>query len=145
MPKKKKSSKNASNTSGQTISKRDVVFKTDMEEYGKITKLLGNSRLIIMLPDGGEIMGIIPGRFRKRCWMAVNDIVLVSKREFQERKVDVVHRYEKDEPHRLFTLGEIPSFFVDGTSTENDTGVFIVEEDEADVIIPINDIDFDDI
>ena len=118
-----------------------------MEEYGKVTKVLGNKRLMIILPDGTEIMGIIPGRFRKNCWIGLGDVVLVSRRDFQESKVDVVHKYEKDEPHRLLTVGEIPLFFVDGTSASenniNDSSLLIIGEDETEQTD--DKIDFDDI
>ena len=147
MAKKKKSSKNASNTSSEITSKRALIFKVDMEEYGKVTKVLGNKRLMITLPDGTEIMGIIPGRFRKNCWIGLGDVVLVSRRDFQESKVDVVHKYEKDEPHRLLTVGEIPLFFVDGTSASenniNDSSLLIIGEDETEQTD--DKIDFDDI
>jgi translation initiation factor 1A len=77
----------------------------------------------------------------------LGDIVLVSRRDFQESKVDVVHKYEKDEPHRLLTVGEIPSFFVDGTSHSenniNDSSLLVIGEDEDDQTD--DKINFDDI
>jgi len=140
---KNTSSKNKKSSSQVSTSKRELMFKTDMEEYAKISKMLGNSRVMVILPDQSEVMGIIPGRFRKRCWMGVNDIVLVSRRDFQDAKVDIVYKYENDEPNRLLKYAEIPGFFIDDTlSTDNnniDSLIITNEEDDN------TEVNFDDI
>ena len=78
--KKCKKGKNGK-TAGEPAEKRLLVMKEDMEEYAKILKPLGDRRMTVVLPDSSESMAIIPGRFRKRCWMLVGDLVLVSRRE----------------------------------------------------------------
>jgi translation initiation factor 1A len=140
---KNTSSKNKKGGSQVSTSKRELMFKTDMEEYAKISKMLGNSRVMVILPDSSEIMGIIPGRFRKRCWMAVNDIVLISRRDFQDAKVDIVYKYENDEPNRLLKYAEIPGFFVDDTlSTDNNNidGLIITNEEDDNIEVNFDDI-----
>ena len=112
---KKKSKKNKKKT--QPSVKRNLVFKTFQEEYAVITKKLGDRRMMVKMPDmGAEIMAIIPGRFRKRCWFDIGDLCLVSQREFQENKVDIVHKYTPDERRELCRLGEIPSTFVSASA-----------------------------
>ena len=68
MPGKKtlKSKKKGGNKSGQDENIRDIEFKQDMEEYGKVMRLLGDRKILIKLPDCSEIMGVIPGKFRKK-------------------------------------------------------------------------------
>ena len=112
---KKKSKKNKKKT--QPSVKRNLVFKTFQEEYAVITKKLGDRRMMVKMPDmGAEIMAIIPGRFRKRCWFDIGDLCLVSQREFQENKVDIVYKYTPDERRELCRLGEIPATFVSASA-----------------------------
>ncbi len=119
MAKKKKSKKKKKKVSGEV--KRDLVFKTFQEEYGLITKKLGDRRVLVQLAcGGGEIMGLIPGRFRRRCWFDIGDLCLVSHREFQEKKVDILYKYTPEEMRRLTALGEISSKFNSSATHEEE-------------------------
>ena len=103
------------------VKKRVLQIKDDFEDYAKITKMLGDRRVLLKLPDTSELIGIIPGRFRKRCWMKVGNIVLVSIREFQKDKVDIIHKYDDSEIKILVKQLEIPQFFInDSESSKND-------------------------
>jgi translation initiation factor 1A len=93
--------------------KRSLVYKDDMQEYGMMTKMLGGQRIMVMLVDKTEIMAVIPGRFRKRCWMKAGDTLIVSRREFQESKWDVCYKYNEDEVRIMVKKDELPSFFLD--------------------------------
>lgn len=137
MPKKggKKNGKGS-----QITEKRPITLRGEMEEYAKIMKSLGDRRMTVVLPDSSEILALIPGRFRKRCWINVGDIVLISRREFQDTKVDIVHKYNSDELRKLFKKGEIPAFFLEAEATHDendDCGITIEnidEEDEEEVV-----------
>tara|TARA_Y100000389_G_scaffold204807_2_gene259803 strand:+ start:2357 stop:2770 length:414 start_codon:yes stop_codon:yes gene_type:complete len=112
---KKKSKKNKKKT--QPSVKRNLVFKTFQEEYAVVTKKLGDRRMMVKMADmGTETMGIIPGRFRKRCWFDIGDLCLVSQREFQDNKVDIVYKYTPDERRELCRVGEIPPAFVSASA-----------------------------
>ena len=116
MPKKKKG--NYKKKKGDTV-KRELITKTHLEEYAKISKLLGNKRVTAIFPDQKKILARIPGRF-KRCRMMPDDIVLVSYREFEDNKYDIIHKYNIDEVTKLFKQDEIPQFFLDsGHSCED--------------------------
>ncbi len=136
MPKKKKSGKNSKNKNGSSPSaKRALEFKGDLQEYVVMTKMLGDRRIMVKLPDGSEMLAIIPGRFRKRCWMKAGDVLLASYREFQDNKLDIVYKYDMDEARQLARYQEITSFFLDaanGTTDagEEDIGVTFGNEDE---------------
>ena len=130
---KKKSSKNAkSKNNNQVQLKRPLLLKEDFQEYAKIDKNLGDRRLIVLLPNKKEMLAIIPGRFRKRCWMAVGDVILVSRREFQADKLDVIHKYNTEEIQKLVKTFEVPGFFLDGCveAKNEDSGILIEEESE---------------
>ena len=150
MPGKKtlKSKKKGGNKSGQDEHIRDLEFKQEMEEYAKVMRLLGDRKILIKLPDGSEIMGVIPGKFRKKIWIAVDDVILVSRREYQQDKVDIIYKYVDKEIRHLIQYQEIPSSFgksaalMEGdTTTNNDTvpddGFTFQEEEEV--------VNFDDI
>lgn len=54
------------------------------EKYGKIVKLLGDCRIGVETPDNCSYICHIPGKFRKRVWMKIGDIVLFSLRPFDK-------------------------------------------------------------
>ena len=140
MVKKKKRGKNSKNK-GKIAPKRVIQFKDDMQEYVLMTKMLGDRRIMVRLPDTSEKMAIIPGRFRKRCWMKPGDVLLASYREFQANKLDIVHKYTTDEIRKLVGLDEIPSFFLDNVS-----GSVPAKESEMGIVFDVKDgFVFDDI
>lgn len=107
MPKKK----NARNSNVTDKSKRTLELADENQQYGKILKLLGDRRLTLLLPDQSTIMAHIPGRYRKRLWMGKDDVVLVSRRSFQDDKCDVLHKFEPNEVSSLIRMGELPEDF----------------------------------
>jgi translation initiation factor 1A len=146
MTKKNKGKKVNNNEAEKT---RDLEFKQEMEEYAKVTALLGDRKIRIALPDGVESFGVIPGKFRKRVWIAVDDVVLVSKRSFQDNKMDVLHKYTESEVKNLIQYFEIPESFGRSASMLNDISnhaarfdSFMFEEGSSEVPV---EVDFDDI
>ena len=131
MAKKKKGNKN------QRPIKRELVFAEDMQEYCLIDILLGDRRVNLTLTDGTNQMGIIPGRFRKRCWMKPGYVVLASQREFQDWKLDIVYKYNSDEKKRLQQLDEIPRSFINTGEDEVDCvfdfGTSYDQEEKVDI------------
>tara|TARA_B110000211_G_C14014051_1_gene524546 strand:+ start:607 stop:1020 length:414 start_codon:yes stop_codon:yes gene_type:complete len=109
--------------SNQEVKKRVIQIKKEMEDYGKIIKMLGDRRVMLVLPDTTQVIGIIPGRFRRRCWMRVEDIVLVSIRDFQKDKVDIIHKFNSSETRELTKILEIPPFFLDNTISATSTNI----------------------
>ena len=119
--------------------KRIMVYKQDMEEYAQIIKMLGDRRVTVMFPNKEEFIAMIPGRFRKRCWMRVGDIVIVSRRDFQDTKMDILHKYTDEETKILAREYEIPPFFLDTVTDPTDLENVIAFENEEDEI-DVNDI-----
>lgn len=138
MPKKCKKSKNKTE---DTLNTRELIFKEDMQEYAKILRLLGDRRLEVLLADGETSLARIPGQL-KRCKIKLDDVVLISRRDFQEGKVDVIHKYTEKEIKNLISYNEIPVKFGCASSQ-------ITDEIQSDIIFDNNDveeeIDFDDI
>ena len=144
MPKKKGGKKNTND-----VEKRSLLYKDDMQEYSKMTKMLGDRRIMVMLTDQTEVMAIIPGKFRKKCWMKIGDVLIVSRREFQESKWDVCYKYNEDEVRVLVKKDELPSFFLN-TQSDNSGSIeayieFGTEDNKIEDFDEINDDNIDDI
>ena len=132
----KKGGKGKNNKKSKKVEseKRELILAGEMEEYAKVMKPLGDRRLNVSLIDGTEVIGHIPGRFRKSTWIKTGDVILVARRAFQVDKVDILHKYSSDEARKLFKKEEIPKFFleIDGTAEdEEDEDIgFIFDEDD---------------
>ena len=89
---KHKKMKNNSN-SGEILDS-DLVLKSGKEQdYGKIEKILGNGRFLLLCNDSITRLGIIRGKMRKRSWVNLGSIVLYSIRSYEKGKVDIIHSY----------------------------------------------------
>lgn len=76
----------------------------ECEEYAIVKKLLGNCRVQVITNSAIDAIGIIRGsmrKFNKRVIIEVGDIVVVSKRDYQNDKVDIVHKYNTDQVQNL--------------------------------------------
>lgn len=70
--------------------------------------MLGQGNLEIQCFDGTKKIGHIRGKMRKKVWMNAGDIILLSLRDFQEGRGDIILKYTADEARHLKALGEIP-------------------------------------
>ena len=89
------------------MEKRQLEFKEDQQEYALVTKMLGNSRCECKCSDGRTRLGIIRGSMTKRVWISMGDLVLVSLREYQDDKADIIHKYTHEEANTLKSYGQI--------------------------------------
>ncbi|GAA6015265.1 hypothetical protein JCM8202_002405 [Rhodotorula sphaerocarpa] len=99
--------------------KRELVFKEEGQEYAQVIKMLGNGRIEAMCFDGEKRLGHIRGKMRKKVWINQGDIVLLSLRDFQDNKADVIQKYSSDEARKLKQYGELPE-----TAKINETDVY---------------------
>lgn len=82
----------------------------EYEEFAYVKKLLGNCRTHVLMDSGIEAIGIIRGslrKFSKRVIIETGDIVVVSKRDFQDSKVDIVHKYNQEQVNILVMEGKM--------------------------------------
>ena len=114
--------------------KRLLQIRQEGESYAKITNLLGNSRLqchcFDIIPTKNkdkksheykivQRIGVIRGSMRKRVWIKNDDIVLVSIREYQDDKCDVIWKYTIDEIDELKIKKELPNIQINDESYNN--------------------------
>ncbi|KAI9029049.1 hypothetical protein CLU79DRAFT_737294 [Phycomyces nitens] len=105
--------------------KRELIFKEEGQEYAQVTKMLGNGRVEAQCFDGVRRLAHIRGKLRKKVWISQGDIVLISLREYQDEKADVLLKYNPDEARALKSYGELPD-----TTKINETETFGGDEDD---------------
>jgi len=88
--------------------KRELTFKEEGQEYAQVIKMLGNGRLESMCFDGVKRLAHIRGKLRKKVWINQGDIILLSLRDYQDEKGDVILKYTADEARSLKAYGELP-------------------------------------
>jgi translation initiation factor 1A len=106
--------------------------------YGRVTKLLGGYHVMVYCNDDRERMCTIRGTMRKKVWISVGDMVLISLRECvsSDDKADICARYD---PKVIYKLRKIdpsinPKLFVDqnekmdDASVEDDSNGFVFDE-----------------
>lgn len=81
---------------------------TRLAEYAQVVKMLGNGRLEAMCFDGEKRLAHIRGKLRKKVWINQGDIILLSLRDYQDEKGDVILKYTADEARNLKAYGELP-------------------------------------
>ena len=120
---------------------RELSYKGESEEYAQVIKILGDGRFECNCADGVKRIAHVRGKMRKIVWIANGDIILVSLREFEPEKCDVVEKYKEKEVAKLKKAGEIPDTMVLPSSSEteekeekNDYGDIIFEDQENDKI-----------
>ena len=102
-----------SKNSGQT--EPDFFDRQDDQLYARVIKLLGNCNVLVFCNDGKRRLCHIRGGLRKKVWLNVGDLVLISLREFGSATVggdedsasnkwergDIINKYDSGHVGRL--------------------------------------------
>ena len=83
--------------------------------------MLGNGRLEALCFDGEKRLAHIRGKLRKKVWINQGDIILLSLRDYQDEKGDVILKYSADEARSLKAYGELPE-----SAKINETDTYVV-------------------
>lgn len=92
------------------VANNNYIINKQYEEYAFVRKILGNCRVAVLCDNGNEAIGVIRGslrRFNKRVLIEAGDIVAVSIRDYQDNKVDIVHKYNAEQCKILINTKEI--------------------------------------
>lgn len=108
MPKAKGSKKPKQQRQADAAIKAELILREPGQEYAQAGRMLGNGRLEAICFDGRTRLAHIRGKLLKRVWINSGDIILIALRDFQDGKVDVIHKYSTDQIRRLKQMGEIP-------------------------------------
>ncbi len=116
---------------------RELRFKEIGQEYAQIKRCNGNCRFDVFCFDGKERMATLCGTMRKRKFVNLNNIVLVSLRDFEDAKCDIIDLYDDNQVYQLKDYGELPKNI--NLSDENDFNNFNEDEDYFTMDIPEED------
>ncbi len=83
--------------------------------------MLGNGRLEALCFDGEKRLAHIRGKLRKKVWINQGDIILLSLRDYQDEKGDVILKYSADEARSLKAYGELPE-----SAKINETDTYVI-------------------
>lgn len=98
--------------------KAELEFKVDGQAYAQVLKTLGNGHFELLCDDGTKRLGHIRGSMNRKIWIAVGNLVLVSLRNYQDTKCDVIHKYSNEEARSLQAYGELGKI-VENLETKN--------------------------
>jgi len=84
----------------------EMVLPSPNEVLGVATKMLGFDRIMVKCQDGFERLCRIRGKMKRRVWIRVGDIVVVSPWDFQrETRGDLTWRYTQGQAEMLRRKG----------------------------------------
>ena len=101
---------------------------TQSQEYAQITKCLGNCRFEVLCFDGKKRMATMCGKMRKRVFVNQGEFILVSLRDWQDSKCDIIDKYNANDVQKLKQKKCIPDFINfeekqnDSDEEDNDLG-----------------------
>ena len=111
--------------------------------------MLGSGRLEVQCFDGVKRIAHIRGNMRKKVWINSGDIILLSIRDFQPDKADVILKYTTDEARSLKSHGELPDSGILTYVFYLPSVAMINENDENqgadDILFELDESDIDDI
>ena len=86
---------------------REFRFKEECEEYARIIKLLGDGRFQCTCSDGVDRIAHLRHKMWKKVWLKCGDVVLISLRDYEPEKCDIIDKYTEKEIAKLLKNGEI--------------------------------------
>lgn len=114
---------------GNEIMNRTLDFAENGQIYGHVNKVLGGGNFSVNCYEKNkkneftttEKLCHVRGKLRKKVWINLNDLVLLSVREFDNSRGDIIHKYTNDEEKQLKKMKLIPSVeIVNGRIEQND-------------------------
>ena len=116
-----KGGKTRKKTKNQDFARRALTQKEDGQEYALVSKMLGSSRIECLCADQKKRLCLIRGKMKNRVWIKVGDLVLVSLRDFEPDKGDVILKYSPEEYKDLKKMGALPDTLKMDVEAQNDS------------------------
>jgi translation initiation factor 1A len=129
---------------GEVLTKLEIADKD--QNYAQVISMLGDCRISLKCIINNKVvnkLGIIRGSMRKKQWINSGDIVIVSIRDFEPDKCDVIYVYPKDRKNeiinkKLLDFGDKQSsiqnnediIFFDNSDNEKDEPTHFQKETE---------------
>ena len=85
---------------------KDMVLPVANDVLSVAAKMLGYDRVMVKCQDGHERLCRIRGKMKRRMWIRLRDIVLVSPWDFQsDKRGDIIWRYKRNQAEWLRSKG----------------------------------------
>lgn len=81
--------------------------RDERELFGVVTIMTGTEYIKVLCEDGVERATRIPGKMRNKVWIKENDLVIVRKWEYEDKKADVAWRFLPLQVQKLKREGHI--------------------------------------
>ncbi|HDD60460.1 MAG: translation initiation factor eIF-1A [Thermoplasmata archaeon] len=79
------------------------------EMFAVVDQALGGARMRVICQDGKVRLGRVKGKYKKRMWIRVGDLLIVQPWEFQDEKCDIIYRYTNTQAMNLKRRGFLPT------------------------------------
>jgi translation initiation factor 1A len=142
--------------SHRTEKNRGLIEPDEGQDYAVVQEMMGNGRLKALCSDGNTRIGRIRGSMRKYAGKVIiekGDLIVVSFRDFEEDKVDVIAKYTTEEVATVLKNYELSEKLVKAlthsdfnnygkTSAADDYVMFMNEDDQStsSKVEPANDL-----
>jgi translation initiation factor 1A len=133
------------------VSNNNYSIDKEYEVFAYVIKLLGNCRALVLCDNGNEAIGVIRGsmrRFNKRVLIETGDIIAVSMRDYQNNKVDIVHKYNMEQCKILINNKEISDTLINAynrvnmNTINNTNDANIIFDDASEVVLTKKEEDY---
>ncbi len=85
---------------------KNMKLPVGTDVMGIAKQLLGFDRILVNCQDGKERLCRIRGKMKRRMWIRLGDIVLVSPWDFQsDKRGDIIWRYKRNQAEWLRSKG----------------------------------------
>ncbi|UCG45239.1 MAG: translation initiation factor eIF-1A [Candidatus Bathyarchaeota archaeon] len=85
---------------------KDMILPETTDVLGIAEKMLGFDRILVKCQDGHERLCRIRGKMKRRAWIRIGDVVLVSPWDFQsDKRGDILWRYKRNQVEWLRRKG----------------------------------------
>jgi translation initiation factor 1A len=136
MPKNKiggKGHKKQKNSKEDDTVARNLVFSEENSntDYAYVQDILGGGNMrVVCYRDRKVRVAHIRGNMYKKVWIGKDDVILVSLRDFQDAKCDIILKYLPSEVKTLLQYGQIDNSFLSIGTAINMTAQSAIELDE---------------
>lgn len=103
--------KGRKNTQKKTFSLDDLI-KGKGEEYAYVQDKFGDGRFNVICYDKVSRLGIVRGKIKNYCRIQKSSLVLISIRDFEDGKCDILYEYLPDDIDKLLKNNIISESFI---------------------------------
>lgn len=106
----------------------DDLKKIEGQEYALVEKVYGQGRYLLKCYDKINRLGIRRGKIKKFAKIAMGNLVLVSLRDYQNDKCDILHTYTDEDTNKLVDKHFIKREFINSLAGNMD------DEEDDDIV-----------